>query len=174
MESSASSPEILRDISVPENLEEQCQEFLGTDEKPKKRNDTPWPEKTESKITSTGSLFNLNNDVGDDHEFLTPQSLNFSLLSSMNDSLLSSFVENDAPPNTPNTSTLEEKLVEEAQKQEVKLKEQLENLAKESEENIQEKSKIMSRIFIHTLSLLYQKSYNVCRVKFKFCEKYVL
>merc|ERR1712228_735242 len=72
-----------------------------------------------------------------------PQNLNFSLLSSIDDSL-SSFVENDAPPNTPNTSTLEEQLIEEAQKQEVQLKQHLENMAKESEENIQEKPKIMT------------------------------
>merc|ERR1739848_114031 len=63
MESSSSSPEtpeILRDVSHQENLEEQCQELLKTsenrEEKPKKRNDTPWPKDTESKIQSLTGL----------------------------------------------------------------------------------------------------------------------
>merc|ERR1739838_174082 len=63
MESSLSSPEtpeILRDVSHQENLEEQCQELLKSsenrEEKPKKRNDTPWPKDTESKIQSLTGL----------------------------------------------------------------------------------------------------------------------
>jgi len=156
MESSLSSPEtpeILRDVSHQENLEEQCQELLKSsenrEEKPKKRNDTPWPKDTESKIQSltglSGSIIKSEDGkIGDDVVFLTPQHLDFSLFSSSDASLNLSTVQSgnrDVPPNTPNISNLDEELAKEGKKQENNLKEHLETVAKNSNLKISAKAK---------------------------------
>jgi len=156
MESSSSSPEtpeILRDVSHQENLEEQCQELLKSsenrEEKPKKRNDTPWPKDTESKIQSltglSGSIIKSEDGkIGDDVVFLTPQHLDFSLFSSSDASLNLSTVQSgsrDVPPNTPNISNLDEELAKEGKKQENNLKEHLETVAKNANLKISAKAK---------------------------------
>jgi len=156
MESSLSSPEtpeILRDVSHQENLEEQCQELLKSsenrEEKPKKRNDTPWPKDTESKIQSltglSGSIIKSEDGkIGDDVVFLTPQHLDFSLFSSSDASLNLSTVQSgnrDVPPNTPNISNLDEELAKEGKKQENILKEHLETVAKNQNLKISAKAK---------------------------------
>jgi len=157
MESSSSSPEtpeILRDVSHQENLEEQCQELLKSsenrEEKPKKRNDTPWPKETESKIQSltglSGSIIKSEGGkIGsDDVVFLTPQHLDFSIFSSSDISLNLSTVQSasrDVPPNTPNISNLDEELAKEGKKQEKNLKEHLENVAQNPNLKISAKAK---------------------------------
>jgi len=157
MESSLSSPEtpeILRDVSHQENLEEQCQELLKSsenrEEKPKKRNDTPWPKGTESKIQSltglSGSIIKSEDGkIGcDEVVFLTPQHLDFSLFSSSDASLNLSTAQSgsrDVPPNTPNISNLDEELAKEGKKQENNLKEHLETVAKNPNLKISAKAK---------------------------------
>lgn len=157
MESSSSSPEtpeILRDVSHQENLEEQCQELLKSsenrEEKPNKRKDTPWPKESESKIQSltglSGSLIKSEDGkIGsDDVVFLTPQHLDFSLFSSSDVSLNLSTVQSgsrDVPPNTPNISNLDEELAKEGKKQENNLKKHLENVAQNPNLKISAKAK---------------------------------
>ena len=88
MEESTSSPEILRDASLQDTLEENCLELLKSAEnlegqKSKKRKDTPWPCHTESRIPPTiGSVVNSEEHQGEfkNEQFLTPKQLDFSIL----------------------------------------------------------------------------------------------
>jgi len=141
---SSSSPEILRDASLQETLDEHCLELMNSAEaenlevqRLKTRNDTPWPSHTESKIPPRIGLTLYSEEEQSESkgtEYLTPNRLDFSIFVSPS-SIVSDVSLNlkdpllgDAPPNTPNLSNLEEELTKKAQQQEENLKEHLGNL----------------------------------------------
>ena len=154
MDSSASSPEILRDASgQEESLDENYLKLLllksaelgHSKENQEKRNDTPWPSRTESKIQSSigADLYRINNaecQKDSNLEFLTPKQLDFSLLASPpsigNEGSLDltnpQSCSRDVPPNTPNLSNLEEELTKKAKQQEHNLKKHFEKMHQHS------------------------------------------